>query len=433
MAHDYYSLKLPQCPPTLPSWLVTYIQAPSTSVILLLLSLLTLFLALLVLLLYNAVSLPKLTGIFRKRKIRTPLVRNHWWAVYFLCASVSYLCNVLRFGWNVDSWSGDGRFTFLFICTVVSMVLHTVTCMFLTLALAYQKRYRSGDDLVVHERTVRAIEAVIAGGGGGDSKGNQKSGRKGRVGIGFHDRLVKSGNVALSSSDGDDESVAHVISKGGEEKRMTKTGEEEWFNDMERSALISNSARDASSIQSPDMLSNKRTGQSSVIFSFYTTVKRWILSIEMGAIALLAVNCIAIAMRAANPWDRPDIYKWVQLACVILQQFWVIVACVFIAFGSTHTGAKTRSRTVLMAALCIGFSNEIPISFLHMYFSRFEMFQTCTFWFMSIYDLLLLLQFASSILWMWFVRAEFWRNQAEVFHQVISHTQGIMGKYVPIF
>lgn len=164
----------------------------------------------------------------------------------------------------------------------------------------------------------------------------------------------------------------------------------------------------------------------SMLATFLASASRSVLSVECGAVLLFLATVCAIVLRVANPWDRADVLMWIHICCVLFQRSWALVVCVFIVFGSSPMGPSLVSKIVLVAALFAGAVGDLPLDIVHALLSQVPPFRGCPLWVASVYDVLLMLQWVSVILWAVFARAEFWRNHAELFHEVISHTQNIV-------
>eukprot|EP01027_Heterolobosea_sp_BB2_P019633 GEZU01027624.1.p1 GENE.GEZU01027624.1~~GEZU01027624.1.p1 ORF type:complete len:328 (-),score=28.13 GEZU01027624.1:168-1151(-) len=123
---------LPTCPENI--WPQHVLSSPSSFCIFILTAIVSAVFALTIAVFYNSVELPHIN-----KKIRTPSISNTMWIFYYAVVALRAVSNAVRFGVvNRDA-------SFLPPVTFVEMGLHGLTALFLTLALNYQRRYRSGE------------------------------------------------------------------------------------------------------------------------------------------------------------------------------------------------------------------------------------------------------------------------------------------------
>ncbi|EFC39080.1 predicted protein [Naegleria gruberi] len=136
-----FSFHLPACPDSLyrnknTNQLELIVQSPSTFSLFIVIAFSSLLFASIVFSSFNSVFLPHI-----RKRIRTSSISNNLWIVYFVFVGLRAVLNAVHFG-KPTSLRKDSKF--LYAMTIVGMILHSLTAYFLTLALNYQRKHRSG-------------------------------------------------------------------------------------------------------------------------------------------------------------------------------------------------------------------------------------------------------------------------------------------------
>jgi hypothetical protein len=358
---------LPHCPRDISK---AAIQAPSTFIFYLFVALLGTILAAISFLFFNHIRLPHVD-----MKIRTTTISNSMWVLYFSGVGLRGVVNAVRFG-KPATIEGDS--VFIFVMTVTCMLIHGLTGFFLTLALNYQRRFRSG--MLVPVAT--------------EITNNTVSKKR---------RIKKQDEI--NDEDGVHTPVEHDLYDEEDEYEDDYDNVDD--NQVEQQGLINSNDK-------PKVSTARR-----VSYSIFNFIFAW----EFISIFCLFLFFLATYLRASNLGGNAEAYKWFQFSVVILQRVPIVIIALQILFSKksiTASGGPTiPTRILLVLALLLNIPNDMSMTYWHMFLRS----TSCVFYIASIYDFILLLYLISLVIWFLFMRAEYVRNQEDTMFTAVRHSQ----------
>ena len=456
---------IPSCPTRaiIGNWFP--IQSPSSFVLEFIITITSLLLALLTFCCYNSVSLPN-----RSKTIATRTISNTMWSFFFISVAVRSTFNAMRFGKRIASFDRhtssldtlteeDARFTF--ITAVTSIVIHSFSCLFLMLALNYQRKYRSGYVAVLWWWWWSSYSSSLPSYYVPPSSHHREI-----VNRVVHDEdVIVSTRTAGSHEDENDEY--------GDDDDDEHLQQFQYQRDQQQQQQEHSSPRFTSHIPHSDMSSadDDPAAQDDEYYFHHTrhSVKartsRWlkmtfmrliyfIFSVETVVLILFYLSIAVLYLRATNLGHHSEIYSWMNLATILLQRLPILILCILIVFtprvsepvsrikkknddapddNATQeeaakkdlwlsvdnvTGPTRIAKFILMGALVTNIPNDIPLSFWYQFV--LEKMISCPFYIASFYDAVIFFHWISLFLWFFFMRAEYLRNQEETMYLAVK-------------
>jgi hypothetical protein len=367
--------KLPTCPSAIKE---SILQSPSTFILFSIVFLVSLAFGVWVLFQYNTVRLP-----LSKERIRTKKIRNHMWALYYICVAVIAVISTVKYAKPVNV-QVDNRY--LFGMNVTLMILHSFSTFFLTLALDYQRIWRSGNDAELPN----------------DEDSYTPIPNNAHVADSVNKKEVS--NSLVEEDDNENENVP-----------------------SEDTTFDSNSLREKGFTLNP--FAGKTVSES--LEMIRKTGLRVFFSLQFLTILVLVFVLIAIIFEASNPGDVSGVYIWTLFVFFIAQRLPIVLITCMILFSKRKSpeglavGPTLFSRTVLAIALILNLPNGIPLAYWYFFFRNTVLATKCIFYIASIFDVVIILYLFSLVFWLLFIRSEYIRNQEAAMFTAMQQTQNI--------
>nr|CAG4716210.1 unnamed protein product [Naegleria fowleri] len=337
------------------------VQAPSTFSLYIVIAVMSLLFASIVFSSYNSVFLPHL-----KKRIRTSAISNTLWIVYFLLVSLRAVLNAVHFG-KPTELKRDSRF--LYAMTICGMMMHSLSALFLTLSLNYQRKYRSGFSLS-KDKSYRAI---------------------------LHSQIAEE----------------------REEERMRSTFQ------RNTSWIRTYGARIFWTIFSFEAFATL-----CFVFSIIAILLRALHSNNLQNVEIykwlqfsaLLFQRVPIAIISTLIIFSGLFAKLFSKKSRMNPHY--PTSSEFTSGSNTNGGPTILTRLLILLALLLNIPNDIPLSYWNyfIYGTSLENFPKCLFHFASIFDCILLLFFFSLVLWLFVMIIEFRRYRKETVEAALSDT-----------
>ncbi|KAG2374965.1 hypothetical protein C9374_010339 [Naegleria lovaniensis] len=363
-----FTFHLPICPTTLyinpnTGKFDLLVQAPSTFSMYIVIAVMSLLFASIVFSSYNSVFLPHV-----KKRIRTSSISNTLWIVYFLLVALRAVLNAVHFG-KPTELKRDNRF--LYGMTICGMLMHSLSALFLTLSLNYQRKHRSG--FALKDKSYRAM---------------------------LHLQIAEEREEERMKSTFQRNTT--FIRKYGASIFWTIFSFEAFATLCFVFSVIAILLRALHSNNLQNVEIYKWLQFSAILFQRVPIAIISILIIFNG----LFTKLFKKKNRMSTPYST------------------LTTSSELTSTNHTNGGPTILTRLLILMALLLNIPNDIPLSYWNyfIYGSSLENFPRCLFHFASIFDCILLLFFFSLVLWLFVMIIEFRRYRKETVEAALSDT-----------